>query len=230
MKKVAIYILILLGLSGSYGGKSEMLRLLRKLEEKKHKFLPAKGFEYNKEQIKPWSHYYEKLKKEGLRGNSRVWGDASEEVQRTVIDMTVYMFRNFGFSDDEIAFTLCLIRNESGFNPDAASNHSASGLAQFIDRTRYAVAEKSDLITDKNNRAETTKLDRYKFNAAINILLLKEQIRQCLNWADKRDGDRYELAYCYHFSGGNKKYIDVFFQKNLGNRITKYMPMAKDFI
>jgi len=40
------------------------------------------------------------------------------------------------FSDQELAFALSVARNESGFNPDAASGTtSASGIGQMIDTT-----------------------------------------------------------------------------------------------
>lgn len=50
--------------------------------------IQPRGNEYRSDQIKPWSHYREPVDHSPghLAGNSRVWGDASPEVQSRVIE------------------------------------------------------------------------------------------------------------------------------------------------
>lgn len=67
-------------------------------------------------------------------GNSRAWGDASHLVQKKVV--AEILSKTKQYSLQERATALAIIRFESGFNPDAAApSTSASGLAQFIDKT-----------------------------------------------------------------------------------------------
>lgn len=69
-------------------------------------------------------------------GNSRIWGDASEETQKASIDAIIAAAKTRGLSTRETAHVLAIARHESGFNPDAAAGTtSASGLGQFIDKT-----------------------------------------------------------------------------------------------
>ena len=71
-----------------------------------------------------------------LAGNSRIWGDASQEVQRKVIDALVEAAKKDSFNVRRIALLLAMVKIESGFNPDAAAGTtSASGLGQFITGT-----------------------------------------------------------------------------------------------
>jgi putative chitinase len=98
------------------------------------------------------SHYYETLSPGGspLHGNSRNWGDAAPAVQAQAACEIVRQARERGWNDERIAFALAVARNESGFNPDAASRStSASGLGQFIDSTGSAYG------LDEQNRFET---------------------------------------------------------------------------
>jgi putative chitinase len=100
--------------------------------------IQPRGREYRSEQIKPWSHYREPVdhSPDRLAGNSRVWGDASPEVQSRVIDTLIESSRNAGLTPRETAHVIAIARVESGFNPDAAAGTtSASGLGQFIDKT-----------------------------------------------------------------------------------------------
>ena len=100
--------------------------------------IQPRGREYKSEQIKPWSHYREPVdhSPDRLAGNSRVWGDASPEVQSRVIDALIESSRNAGLTPRETAHVIAIARVESGFNPDAAAGTtSASGLGQFIDKT-----------------------------------------------------------------------------------------------
>jgi len=88
-----------------------------------------------------WSHYLTPVSRDPdrLSGNSRVWGDATPEVQSRAIDALVEAARAAGLGARETAHVLAIARVESGFNPDAAAGTtSASGLGQFIDRTGRA--------------------------------------------------------------------------------------------
>lgn len=141
------------------------------------------------------SHYLEELKKEGLRGNSRIWGDATIETQHTAIVLTTAILRANKFREEDIAFALCLLRVESGFNPDAAAgSSSASGLGQFTDRTREVLAERIGI----DGKVATSN----KFDAVLNILLLVPQLKECFDYARKAVGvNKYVAAYEYHHDG-----------------------------
>jgi len=82
----------------------------------------------------------------GLRGNSRKAGDASLDVQQTVVNKIIEVGGKMGMTDYEIAYTLAIARYESGFNPDAAAKtSSASGVGQFIDDTgsKYGITNEN---------------------------------------------------------------------------------------
>ena len=67
-----------------------------------------------------------------VKGESRIWGDASAEVQKIVIDKIISLGSRLHLSYKDIAYALLLCYAESGFNPDAAAGTtSASGLAQY---------------------------------------------------------------------------------------------------
>lgn len=89
-----------------------------------------------------YSHYLEPISPDNptLHGYSRRWGDASPELQRTVIHELLNQAFTIGFTPKQTAFLLATTRVESGFNPDAAAQStSASGLGQFIDATGDAL-------------------------------------------------------------------------------------------
>lgn len=101
-------------------------------------FYAPKGAAYRKEKLVDHSHYSEPVDQRPGRigGNSRIWGDASQAVQRRVIDSLIVAAKKEGFNIRRIAMLLAMANIESGFNPDAAAGTtSASGLGQFIDRT-----------------------------------------------------------------------------------------------
>jgi len=82
------------------------------------------------------SYFNTEIIEGGIRGNSRKSGDASIEVQQTVVNKIIEVGGKMGMTDYEIAYTLAIARAESGFNPDAAStDSSAAGVGQFIDDT-----------------------------------------------------------------------------------------------
>jgi len=100
--------------------------------------IQPKGAPYRVSQLKGWSHYLEPISEDPARlsGNSRIWGDATPEVQSRAIDSLVNASREAGLDTRNTAHVLAIARIESGFNPDAAAGTtSASGLGQFIDKT-----------------------------------------------------------------------------------------------
>lgn len=100
--------------------------------------IQPKGAAYRASQIKAWSHYLVPVddSESRLAGNSRIWGDASPEVQSKVIDILIEASRNAGLDVRNTAHVLAIARIESGFNPDAAAGtSSATGLGQFINKT-----------------------------------------------------------------------------------------------
>lgn len=148
----------------------------------------------DKGEVASHSNYLEPLEGEGLRGKSRDWGDATIEVQHQAIVILTCILRAERFSEEDIAFALCLVRIESGFNPDAAAkSSSASGLGQFINQTRKNLATRLKM-------GEAA--DRYKFNAVFNALLLVPHLKECFSYANKALGqNRYVMAYEYHHDG-----------------------------
>lgn len=191
--------------------------MLRQWLKKKHPFLCSKGKPYNS--VVAHSNYLEPIADCGLRGNSRIWGDAREEVQLQVIALLVAVFRAEGFSSDEIAFGLSLVRVESGYNPDAAAGTtSASGLGQFIDKTRNVLAERVGI----NNA------DEHKFNAVFNALILVPQLQDCFKFAKLSLGNKWIEAYRYHHDGGNKK--DYGGAKIAQEKLLPLLPLAAEFI
>jgi LysM repeat protein len=101
-------------------------------------FYASKGAAYKKEKVVKWSHYFDPVDHRAGRvgGNSRIWGDASQAVQRHVIDSLIVAAKKKGFDIRRIAMLLAMANIESGFNPDAsAGTTSASGLGQFINAT-----------------------------------------------------------------------------------------------
>lgn len=104
-------------------------------------FYSTKGKGYRKEQIVDWSAYEVPIdtRPGRLMGNSRIWGDASHEVQRKVIDAIIAAAKADGFTVRRMAMLLAMAKIESGFNPDAAAGTtSAAGLGQFVKKTGEA--------------------------------------------------------------------------------------------
>jgi len=104
-------------------------------------FYSKKGKGYRKEQIVDWSAYDVPIdtRPGRLAGNSRIWGDASHEVQRKVIDAIIAAAKADGFTVRRMAMLLAMAKIESGFNPDAAAGTtSAAGLGQFVKKTGEA--------------------------------------------------------------------------------------------
>lgn len=117
---------------------------------------PKRG--YRKEQIKSWSHYNDSIDRTEGRpcGNSRRWGDASSNVQEKVIQTVIDSCKRHELNTADTARVLAIIRAESGFNPDAASNESACGIGQLLNRTRKQYKVKDDAKFDLSVNAEAT--------------------------------------------------------------------------
>jgi putative chitinase len=191
--------------------------MLRKwLSKDKHPFLCKKSKAWTN--VVAHSHYNEPLAEEGLRGNSRIWGDASSEVQEQVIALVNTILKVEGFGEEERAFALCLVRCESGFNPDAAAGTtSASGLIQAIDKTRANLANRAGLANASAN----------KFNAVFNCLILVPQLKECFAFAKLQNGNKFEYAYKYHHDGGQKDYGGLKIAKE---KVAPLMGIAMEFI
>ena len=94
--------------------------------------------------MKEKSHYNVEIDRTPGRsaGATRDWGDASVTVQDAVIDALIEACKARHLSKHDTAVILAIVRNESGFNPDAANKEgSASGTGQFMDETgpKYGV-------------------------------------------------------------------------------------------
>ena len=79
-------------------------------------FYSKKGKGYRKEQIVDWSAYEVPIdtRPGRLAGNSRIWGDASHEVQRKVIDAIIAAAKADGFTVRRMAMLLAMAKIESG--------------------------------------------------------------------------------------------------------------------
>lgn len=167
-----------------------------------------RGPAYKSDQIKPYSHYREPIDDTPgrLAGNSRIWGDASPEVQSRCIDLLLDASRDAGLTPRETAHVLAIARQESGFNPDAASNESASGLGQFIDSTgrKYGLTN--------NNR----------FDANEGARALVEHFIDNRDLAKSR-GQGEEYIYKYHHDGPTRDY------GGLGLSNSKIMPRLDEY-
>jgi len=94
-----------------------------------------KGARYR--EVVDWSHYNAPIVENGqMRGNSRIWGDATNATQRASIEAIRAEAKLAGMTAEQEAMVLAIAYIESGFNPDAAAGTtSAQGLGQFIRKT-----------------------------------------------------------------------------------------------
>lgn len=157
--------------------------------------IQQRGREYRSDQIKPYSHYREPIDASPgrLAGNSRVWGDASPEVQSRVIDELIDASQRAGLSTRETAHVLSIARQESGFNPDAAAGTtSASGVGQFVDKTGAGLTHHP---INAGNR----------FDARAGSDALVEHFIENRDLALRR-GQGEEYIYKYHHDGPTRDY------------------------
>lgn len=177
----------------------------------------SKGKAYKDSKIKKHSHVKEPIIEGGIRGNSRIGGDASIETQTKVINKIVQMGRNENMSEEDIGFMLAMARIESGFNPDAAAGTtSASGIGQFIDATGKTYG-----LTDAN---------RWDLEAQVDALIDYTKFNKEKVIADNRDQkDLYKWMYKYHHDGPNSTKST---SKSLGWKIatTKVNPLVNKYV
>lgn len=143
-----------------------------------------KGAKYKT--IVEWSHYNAPIVENGqLRGNSRIWGDATQATQRASIDAIRAAAKLAGMTSDQEAMVLAIAYVESGFNPDAAAGTtSAQGLGQFIRKTGEAYG-----LTDAN---------RWDVNEQARALVQHTMDNYA---AAKRAGLGDEYVYARHHDG-----------------------------
>lgn len=169
-------------------------------------FYSTKGAAYRKEKIVAHSAYLLPVdtRPGRLAGNSRIWGDASQEVQRKVIDAIIAAAKKDGFNIRRMAMLLAMAKIESGFNPDAAAGTtSASGLGQFIKKTGAAYG------LDASNR----------FEVGPSISALIAYFKENENIAKKNKDPDY-FVYKYHHDGPYGEYGGTALAKD------KFAPLA----
>jgi hypothetical protein len=151
----------------------------------------TKGKAYKDSKIIKRSHVKEPIIEGGIRGKSRIGGDASIETQTEVINKIIQMGRNENMSEKDIGFMLAMSRVESGFNPDAAAGTtSASGIGQFIDTTGATYG-----INDTN---------RWDLESQVDALIGYTKFNKAKVIKDGRDQkELYKWMYKYHHDGPN---------------------------
>jgi Ca2+-binding RTX toxin-like protein/LysM repeat protein len=166
------------------------------------------GLAYADSALKPYSHYKDPLTTVAgvTGGNSRKWGDASEAVQISAINTLISVSSQFGLNTRETALVLAIARTESGFNPDAASNESASGLGQFIDSTGASYG-----LTASN-----------RWNIYDQSVSLVRHVHDNQLLAQRR-GQGEEYIYKYHHDGPTRDY------GGLELSLDRVMPLADKF-
>jgi LysM repeat protein len=155
-------------------------------------FYSSKGAAYRKEKVVSWSAYFVPVdKREGrLAGNSRIWGDASHEVQRKVVDAIIAAARKEGFNLRRMAMLLAMAKIESGFNPDAAAGTtSAAGLGQFVKDTGAAYGLNAQ--------------NRFDIGPSIAALIAYFKVNEAIA---RRRGKPDYFVYKYHHDGPSGEY------------------------
>jgi hypothetical protein len=107
--------------------------------------------------VAPESHFNEPIEHYDGRaaGQSRLWGDASEDVQEHAIEAVVAASALFGLPQRETAHVLAIARVASGLNPDAADpDNSRAGLAQFDDASAERLGVTGEARFDLEANAE----------------------------------------------------------------------------
>lgn len=185
------------------------------MDEIYQSMIQPRGAAYRDNQIQPWSHYGEPIDRSAgrLAGHSRIWGDASPEVQSRVIDTLIDASRRAGLDPRQTAYVLAIARVESGFNPDAAAGTtSAFGLGQFIDRTASAYG-----LNDQN---------RYDVNRQADALVA--------HYVDNRNlarsrGQGDEYIYKYHHDGPTRDYGGLgISDRNVMPYVDRYEQFARE--
>ena len=146
--------------------------------------------EYRDDQIVSNSYYKTEILERPNKGNSRVGGDVSIEVQERAMKSIVSEGIRQGMNERQIAMTLAIARHESGFNPDAAAGTTtAHGLGQFVNKTgkAYGLDDDNRWVMEEQARALVSHtLDNYKLVD------------------DRNQGEEY--VYKYHHDGASKDF------------------------
>lgn len=175
--------------------------------------IQSRGAAYSSDRIKPYSHYREPIDDSPgrLAGNSRIWGDASPEVQSRAVDALIEAAREKNLSPRETAHVLAIARVESGFNPDAAAGTtSASGLGQFVDRTGNAYGLNNNNRFNVNASAE----------ALVGHFIDNRELAQ-------RRGQGEEYIYKYHHDGPSRDYGGLGLSQQ---KVTPYIDRYETFV
>ena len=168
-----------------------------------------KGAAYPAEKIKPYS-YLKRLPEiqkptDQLAGNSRIIGDATKETQSRIIDMAIEICARHNLTYRETAYVLGIIKIESGFNPDAASNESAGGLAQYTDDTAREALKTIYSKTILGFALDTVSpRDRFDAEKGIYATILSFLVCQKLAKA-LSPNDHEPFIYFYHHAGWYSK-------------------------
>jgi murein DD-endopeptidase MepM/ murein hydrolase activator NlpD len=161
-----------------------------------------RGREYSAKQIKEHSYLHKKPNIDkpagSLAGRSRVWGDASNEVQDRIIDILVEIGVRYKLAYRDIAHLLLFCRVESGFNPDAAAGTtSAAGLGQYTVATVEEAAK--DHISKKRLNFNLDLSGDYVFDAERGAYGVVLSYMICKERAIKYFGKDWEKhAYLFH--------------------------------
>jgi hypothetical protein len=156
----------------------------------------------DKKEITRISRYNEKIDRAPGRpaGNSRDWGDASIAVQDAVRDALVNAAKAHRLSKHDTALILAIVRNESGFNPDAANKKmSASSIGQFLDKTGlgYGIAAKDRFDISRNAEA-----------VVLNYIACVKQITKRHPKAEGTERDRWIYKYYRDWDKKGRGFIE----------------------
>ena len=138
-----------------------------------------------------------------VKGESRIWGDASAEVQKIVIDKIISLGSRLHLSYKDIAYALLLCYAESGFNPDAAAGTtSASGLAQYTRGTMKDFSRRAKKYLSQTLNMDETNVfdvDIGVYGVLAAYLFNKDLSEQ---WITSSDPDKFwQTIYMLHHDG-----------------------------
>lgn len=170
------------------------------------------GGKYRPDQIAKQSYYNLPLDPKGVRGRSRVWGDASKKTQLLVITEILKQADTYN-----PVLCLAIARIESGFNPDAAAGTtSAAGIGQLIASTGKAYG-----LNDSN-----------RFNYIINISAMISAIKEretfvLGKYSDFREIDLFTYIYAHYHDGNTLRFGGLELAKTVFKR---HLKLCQDFI
>ena len=189
-------------------GSSTLETLFTKFAQPPSRYVPSK--------IASYSLFKLPLGEQGgLRGNSRLWGDASPQVQGEVMQAILRAAGALSFYDQ--ATLLATARLESGFNPDAAAaSTSAAGVFQLTKKTAASLGVYGGAVFDTEANAE----------AAVKLLLSNRRL-DTQSYAGLTASQRAELDYAYHHDGPSLAYGGLELAQA---EITPYIPQFLELV